>query len=128
MHLDPNLVIFYVDNPLVSAPFYERILKSQPIQSSPTFVMFLLKAGMRLGLWSKHIVEPHVTLFGGGNELSLQVHDDCAIDALYSLWKKQGIQIAQTPTMMDFGYTFVALDPDNHRIRIFSLNPELKAA
>ncbi|CAM3056342.1 bleomycin resistance protein [Legionella steigerwaltii] len=128
MHLDPNLIIFYVDNPLVSAPFYEGILKSQPIDSSPTFVMFVLKSGMRLGLWAKHTVEPCATLMGGGNELSLQVQDDRAIDELYTLWQKQGIQIAQTPTMMDFGYTFVALDPDNHRIRIFSLNPQLKVA
>lgn len=58
MNFDPNLIIFYVDNPLVSAPFYERLLKSQPIKSSSTFVMFLLKSGVRLGLWSKHSVEP----------------------------------------------------------------------
>ena len=128
MHLDPNLIIFYVDNPLISTPFYEGILKSQPIGSSPTFVMFVLKSGMRLGLWSKHSVEPHAIMLGGGNELSLQVQDDRAIDELYALWQQQGIQIAQKPTMMDFGYTFVALDPDQHRIRIFSLNPQLKEA
>ncbi|WP_131795100.1 VOC family protein [Fluoribacter gormanii] len=121
MNFDPNLIIFYVDNPLVSAPFYERLLKSQPIKSSSMFVMFLLKSGVRLGLWSKHSVEPPATVLGGANELSLQVQDDHIVDELHSLWQHEGIQIAQPPTMMDFGYTFVALDPDNHRLRIFSL-------
>lgn len=124
MYLDPNLIIFYVNNPLVSTPFYEHLLKSQPIVSSPTFVMFLLKSGMRLGLWSTHSVEPRATVPGGGNELSLQVQNDHVIDELYTLWQQQGIPIAQPPTMMDFGYTFVALDPDNHRLRLVSLNPE----
>lgn len=119
MYLDPNLIILYVDAPLISASFYEQLLKSQPVESSPTFVMFLLKSGMRLGLWSKHSVEPRATALGGGGELSLQVQNDPMIDELYTLWQQQGIQIAQPPTMMDFGYTFVALDPDHHRLRIF---------
>ena len=121
MYLDPNLIIFYVDNPQVSAPFYERLLKSQPIESFPTFVMFLLKSGMRLGLWSKNAVEPPAAALGGGSELSLQVQNDNIVDELHTLWQQEGIQMAQPPTMMDFGYTFVALDPDNHRLRIFSL-------
>ncbi|WP_454784357.1 VOC family protein [Legionella sp. WA2024007413] len=121
MYLDPNLIIFYVDNPQVSEQFYERLFNSQPIQSSPTFVMFLLKSGMRLGLWSKHTVEPPAAANGGGSELSLQVQNDPLVDELHTLWQKENIQIAQAPTMMDFGYTFVALDPDNHRLRIFSL-------
>ncbi|KTD40356.1 VOC family protein [Legionella parisiensis] len=124
MYLDPNLIIFYVDAPLLSASFYEQLFKSHPIESSPTFVMFLLKSGMRLGLWSKHTVEPQATALGGGGELSLQVQNDHVINELYTFWQQQGIQIAQPPTMMDFGYTFVALDPDHHRLRIFSLNPE----
>jgi hypothetical protein len=27
--------------------------------------------------------------------------------------------MAQAPTELDFGRTFVALDPDNHRLRVF---------
>ncbi|STY30094.1 bleomycin resistance protein [Legionella wadsworthii] len=122
MNLDPNLIIFYVANPLVSASFYEGLLKSQPIESSPTFVMFSLKSGLRLGLWSKHTVEPDASALGGGGELSLQVAADHMIDELYSRWQQQGITIAQSPTRMDFGYTLVALDPDKHRIRVFSLS------
>ncbi len=30
------------------------------------------------------------------------------------------LPIAQPPTAMDFGLTFVALDPDGHRLRVFA--------
>ena len=32
-----------------------------------------------------------------------------------------GLKILQTPTDLDFGRTFVALDPDNHRLRVYWL-------
>jgi len=28
--------------------------------------------------------------------------------------------VAQKPVDMDFGHTFVALDPDGHRLRVFA--------
>ena len=30
-----------------------------------------------------------------------------------------GVPIAQAPVALDFGYTFVGLDPDGHRLRMF---------
>ena len=51
-----------------------------------------------LGLWSKRAVEPAATATGGGTELALAVDD-------------------QAPARMDFGYTFVAADPDRRRLR-----------
>jgi predicted enzyme related to lactoylglutathione lyase len=35
-------------------------------------------------------------------------------------WRKRGLTIAQAPTSMDFGRTFVVLDPDGHRLRVFT--------
>jgi predicted enzyme related to lactoylglutathione lyase len=32
--------------------------------------------------------------------------------------------VAQKPTDMDFGRTFVVLDPDGHRIRVYKLHEE----
>jgi len=29
------------------------------------------------------------------------------------------LDIIQEPVQMDFGYTFVATDPDGHRLRVF---------
>jgi hypothetical protein len=34
-------------------------------------------------------------------------------------WKKRGLNILQEPVQMDFGTTFVATDPDGHRLRVF---------
>ena len=35
-------------------------------------------------------------------------------------WQAKGLRIVQGPTEMDFGYTFVALDPDGQRLRVFA--------
>jgi predicted lactoylglutathione lyase len=121
MLIDPNLVVFYVESPTNSAEFYSELLETQPIFSSPTYVMFLLKTGLRLGLWSKHEVKPQVSSTGGGSELSFQVANDETVDEFYTKWQQKKYPILQPPTMMDFGYTFVVLDPDNHRLRICSL-------
>ncbi len=39
--------------------------------------------------------------------------------ATHADWSKR-MSIAQVPTEMDFGNTFVALDPDGYRLRVFS--------
>jgi hypothetical protein len=44
------------------------------------------------------------------------------VDALYAGWSRRGLPVAQQPVEMDFGYTFVALDPDQHRLRVFASN------
>ena len=46
--------------------------------------------------------------------------DEAALEAAHARWSAQGVAIAQKPTRMDFGYTFVGLDPDGHRIRAFA--------
>lgn len=122
MFSDPNLVLFYVDNPVKSERFYRNILETQPIESSPTFVMFVLKTGLRLGLWAKETIEPQVTRTGGGMELSFQVNSNEMVDEMHNQWSNKEISIIQSPTQMDFGYTFVAVDPDEHRLRVFCLN------
>ena len=42
---------------------------------------------------------------------------------LFADWRGRGVKIAQTPTKMDFGYTFLALDPDGQRLRVFAPSP-----
>ncbi|WED44023.1 VOC family protein [Legionella cardiaca] len=119
---DPNSIIFYVKNPAASASFYMLLLNQQPIENSPTFVMFTLKPGLRLGLWSSQHAEPPATSLGGGGEIGLAVGDIDTVNRLHETWLQQGVTIIQSPVMMDFGFTFVALDPDNHRIRVFHPN------
>jgi len=117
---DPNFVILYVDSPTASAAFYADLLGRPAIEASPTFAMFALASGVMLGLWSRHTVEPAATALGGGAELAFSVDDNACVSAMHADWCARGLVIAQAPVAMDFGYTFVALDPDGHRLRVFA--------
>lgn len=117
--LDPDSIILYVDNPPLSAAFYTDLLGRSPVEASPTFVMFALESGVMLGLWARDTVAPAATAAGGG-ELAFTVDNNAAVDALHRHWRARGLSIAQAPVAMDFGMTFVALDPDGHRLRVFA--------
>jgi catechol 2,3-dioxygenase-like lactoylglutathione lyase family enzyme len=119
---DPNFILLYVDQPQASAAFYAGLLGKQPVESAPTFAMFALQSGVMLGLWSRHTAEPKPSAAGGGSELAFSVADDDAVRSTYAAWRERGLKIAQEPIAMDFGYTFVALDPDGHRLRVFAPN------
>nr|WP_175107986.1 VOC family protein [Pararobbsia alpina] len=113
-----NFVILYVDSPTQSAQFYSQLLGLDPVESSPTFVLFRLETGMMFGLWSRHTVEPAATAVGG-SELAFAVANDAAVQRLHGEWSQRGITVVQGPLHMDFGYTFTAIDPDGHRLRVF---------
>lgn len=118
----PNFIILYVDQPLESGAFYSALLGREPVESSPTFVLFVLDAGFKFGLWSRHTVEPGAGMSGGGAEIVFALDTPDAVDAAHADWSERGLNILQTPTDMDFGRTFVALDPDNHRLRVYWLS------
>ncbi len=117
---DPNFLLLYVDNPENSASFYTGLLGRKPVEASANFAMFALGAGVMLGLWSKHTAEPKPDFCGGGGELGFPAADKATVDAIHRDWSGRGLTIAQAPVQMDFGYTFVALDPDQHRLRVFT--------
>lgn len=116
-----NYILLYVDSPQNSAVFYEKLLGRPPVESYPTFVKFELKTGPKLGLWSKHTAEPAPHFTGSSGEIAFTVPDRAAVDSTYKEWSDLGLTVAQKPTTMDFGYTFVLLDPDGHRLRVFCL-------
>ena len=116
---DFSFVLLYVDNPPASAKFYANLLDRPPLETSPTFAMLPLAEKIMLGLWSKHTVEPGATP-PGGHEVAFTVADADAVRVTFADWKARGLQIEQAPTAMDFGHTFVALDPDGHRLRVFA--------
>jgi catechol 2,3-dioxygenase-like lactoylglutathione lyase family enzyme len=117
---DPNFILLYVANPAASASFYAALLGRPPVESSPNFVLFVLASGLKLGLWSLHDVKPAAAHTGGGCELAFTVADEAAVRGTHAEWAGMGLTIAQTPAQMDFGFTFTALDPDGHRLRVFS--------
>jgi predicted enzyme related to lactoylglutathione lyase len=119
----PSFILLYVENPLASAAFYEKLFGRPPVDSSTNFSVFALDNSLKLGLWREGDVQPKPTAEPGGAEIIFSLDGNEAVDALYADWRKRGLSIAQEPTAMDFGYTFVALDPDGHRIRACALTP-----
>jgi catechol 2,3-dioxygenase-like lactoylglutathione lyase family enzyme len=117
---DPNFVILYVKDPSASAAFYADVLGRTPDEASPTFTMFALSSGIKLGLWSRDEVAPAADAAAGSAELALMLPDADAVRAAHADWSCRKLKIAQPPTAMDFGLTFVALDPDGHRLRVFA--------
>jgi catechol 2,3-dioxygenase-like lactoylglutathione lyase family enzyme len=114
-----NFVLLYVENPPASASFYADLLGRPVIDSSPTFAMLALTDSVMLGLWSRKAVEPAATAQAGAGEVAFTVEDVAAVTATYADWKRRGLTILQEPVQMDFGHTFVAADPDGHRLRVF---------
>jgi catechol 2,3-dioxygenase-like lactoylglutathione lyase family enzyme len=117
---DFNFVILYVQNATASAAFYARLLGRPPLEASPGFAMFVAPSGVKLGLWTRDTVEPKVAAVNGGCELAFPVANDAAVDQTHAHWRERGLTVAQSPIDMEFGRTFVALDPDGHRLRVFA--------
>lgn len=117
--IEPNFLILYVENLTISAEFYTQLLGKKPQEASPNFVMFALASGVMLGLWAKKTVEPDVTVSAGSGELAFAVARRIEVEHLYAQWSLQQ-PIIQAPINLDFGYTFVVLDPDGHRLRVFT--------
>jgi predicted enzyme related to lactoylglutathione lyase len=116
----PNFIILYVDQPEASARFYAGLLGREAVESSPTFALFALESGVMLGLWSRHTVEPAPAAGPGSSELAFALESDAQVDATHASWTARGLPMLQAPVRMDFGYTFVAQDPDGHRLRVFA--------
>lgn len=116
-----NLALLYVSNPSRSADFYEALLSSQPVERSDNFAMFVLSNGFKLGLWRRGEVQPSAEGAPGASELVFAAESDTQVDDLFAEWTGNGVVIAQKPTRMDFGYTFVGFDPDGHRLRVYKV-------
>ena len=114
-----SFILVYVDEVARSEAFYASILGRGPVESSPTFAMLPAGPGLMLGLWRRDGVRPPANA-GGGGEIAFTAESDAEVDALCAAWREKGAVIALAPTAMDFGYTFVALDPDGQRLRVLA--------
>lgn len=115
----PNLIILYVESAAASAAFYRPLIGVEPIAGSENFIAFPLPNGFTLGLWAtSRVAPPPATDRGARAELAFMVASPAQIEALYAEWQAAGVMIEQALTTMDFGPTFVALDPDGHRLRV----------
>lgn len=117
----PSTLILYVEKVEASCAFYTGLFGRPPVEQSPNFAMYALEGGMMLGLWAGHDVDPKPKAGGGGAELAFTLGTKAELDSLHKEWAKRGFAIAQKPAEKDFGYTFTALDPDGHRLRVMVL-------
>ncbi|OGT35514.1 MAG: glyoxalase [Gammaproteobacteria bacterium RIFCSPHIGHO2_12_FULL_37_14] len=116
--LIPNLLLFYVENPESSALFYEKIFSVKPVASFPTYVAFSFENGLTFSLWS---TQAKNFISGGAGhrcELAFMVKDEDTMRTLRKQWENLEVVIEQDLHEAVFGLTFVALDPDGHRIRV----------
>jgi len=117
---DFNFLLLHVEDDAASATFYNDLLGIPIVEQKPGFAMLPLRDGVMLGLWSRETVEPASSGQTGANEIAFAVADAGAVEATHADWKRRGVAIIQAPTQMNFGTTFVAIDPDGHRLRVFA--------
>ncbi len=116
--LIPNLLLFYVKDPLKSALFYQKIFSIKPVASFPTYVAFSFENGLTFSLWSTQAKNFVSGGTGHLSELSFMAKDEQTVRHLRKEWEEFDVTIEQDLHEAVFGLTFVALDPDGHRIRV----------
>lgn len=114
-----NYILLSVADPARSEAFYSKLLNAKPVENSSTFVLYVLPNGIKLGLWIDTGIEPK-PLPAGGVEVTFSETSADAVRTTFADWSAKGAMILQQPTTMDFGFTFVASDPDGHRLRVFA--------
>ncbi|WP_401736604.1 VOC family protein [Stenotrophomonas pavanii] len=116
----PSTLLQYVRDVTASATFYSGILGKPPVEQSPGFALFLLGDGAALGLWQRDDVQPPVSAQAGAAELAMVVANPDVVQQLHDAWRALGVEILQAPVTLEFGHTFVGVDPDRHRLRVYS--------
>ncbi len=116
-----GLIVLYVKDVATSAAFYRDLLRAAPVESSATFAMFPMPPVM-LGLWTRTEVKPMPTSLPGALEIDFRVTDAQAVRDTHAEWLKKGLTMIQEPLELDFGFSFVAADPDGHKLRVMAPN------
>jgi predicted enzyme related to lactoylglutathione lyase len=119
----PNLVLLYVADPTVSVAFYQKLFERAPAASFPTYASFEFDNGLNVGLWSTSAKNFVSAGTGHRSELAFMVADEARVRELEQSWRALGVTIEQPMHKAVFGPTFVALDPDGHRIRVCTPDP-----
>lgn len=117
---DFAFLLLHVADHDASAAFYGDLLGLPVVERKDDFAALPLRGGAVLGLWRRETVEPESSGQAGAGEIAFAVADAAAVDATHADWRARGVTILQVPTGMSFGRTFVATDPDGHRLRVFA--------
>lgn len=117
---DFTFVLLHVEDHAASAAFYSALLGVPIVEQKQDFSAVPLREGVLLGLWARDTVAPESSRRSGASEVAFAVADAAAVETMHAGWKARGITLLQAPTRMSFGLTFVAADPDGHRLRVFA--------
>lgn len=119
----PNMMLLYVEDMDASGAFYSRLLGREPVEATSGFRAYALEGGLMLALWRRNVVQPGTQATGGGTgELVFNVDAPAKVDAVHAEWIGRGAAIVQAPVDLEFGRTFLAVDPDGHRLRVVAAN------
>ncbi len=114
-----NFVLFYVKSPAASAAFYEKLLATSPSSSRPALPCSSCRAASSSVSGSTVPSTRRPMAVSAARKSCSTATTDAAVDATHGDWAAKGAEILQKPTLMDFGYTFTAADPDGHRLRVY---------
>jgi predicted enzyme related to lactoylglutathione lyase len=115
-----NFTILYVENVERSLAFYRPLLDLEPVEVMDGFALFVSESGTKFGLWSKGDVLPKINdATTRAMELAFTVPNIITLQINYIKWRELGVEIIQEQTELDFGTTFMGLDPDGHRLRVY---------
>ncbi len=84
-----NYLLLAVADPQKSARLYDAVLGAKAVENSPTFVLYVLPSGLKIGLWLKDEMEPDPGV-PGGSDISFSEPDKAAVRATYDAWKALG--------------------------------------
>lgn len=115
--ITPNFVILFVADPVRSAAFYAVATGTQPAEVSEGFARFAFPNGLQLGLWRRDAARPQPEGEAGGCEVAFSETD---VDTVWRRWVAAGVHIDHPPVDVEFGRTFLARDPDGHRLRVLA--------
>ena len=115
--MKPNQIVLYTGDIEASKAFYQKVLDTQPQGLSPNFAVFPLDNGWTLGILRRETVQPEPAP-AGGVELILERPNRESVDQVAATWRKDNVSIILEPTEAPFGYSFIAADPDGHRLRV----------
>ncbi len=112
--------VLYVTDVKKSMGFYSKAFDCEAELLSPTFATLEFADNVKITLKQTTDLTPMSEIKGGGTELSIALSDKATFEQLFDAWKNNGIEFAQEIEASVFGFNFVAVDPDGHRIRIFT--------
>ncbi len=81
-----NYILLADADPVSSERLYTKLLGVPPVEKSPTFVLYVLPTGLKVGLWLAAEIEPAANP-AGGMELSFTEDDRAALLATYEEWR-----------------------------------------